>query len=380
MHGFSGALLNAVALGEDGSLLYPAAKVVVSQRAGRQAFLHGAHEARVSCLCAHPSGRVFASGEAGARPLVVVWAERDMATLLSLRTRLGGVRALSFSDKGELLAALGNDGGVLVLDWRLRLVLVSAACAGARCMGFLPAHVLALGGPFGVRFWTLSGRNHSSQRALWGRVRRVAVRAVCALASGLCATGAADGSIMIWRDCRLVANLAVDAAPPLAPYPHAAPVQCLLATRGQTRGQALADTLVCGDAAGCVSVWEVQADGASGRLLRALSVCDLPPRPRDPCVTSLCAREDRLVVGLRGCEILDLSLEAGGAPSQRLVCAHSGEGELLAMDSHPTLPLVATLGDDLSLRCWALPHALLSFTFLAVRGPHLWRNLELTVP
>ncbi len=57
------------------SIVYNAASmaVVYNKGAGKQQFLKGAHTDEVVSICCHPAGQIFATGEAGRQPSIIIW-------------------------------------------------------------------------------------------------------------------------------------------------------------------------------------------------------------------------------------------------------------------------------------------------------------------
>lgn len=47
--------------------------VVYNKGAGKQQFLKGAHTDEVVGICCHPAGQIFATGEAGRHPSIIIW-------------------------------------------------------------------------------------------------------------------------------------------------------------------------------------------------------------------------------------------------------------------------------------------------------------------
>ena len=47
--------------------------VVYNKGAGKQQFLQGAHTDEVVSICCHPAGQIFATGEAGRQPSIIIW-------------------------------------------------------------------------------------------------------------------------------------------------------------------------------------------------------------------------------------------------------------------------------------------------------------------
>jgi microtubule-associated protein-like 6 len=47
--------------------------VVYNKGAGKQQFLRGAHTDEVIGIACHPAGQIFATGEVGRQPSIVIW-------------------------------------------------------------------------------------------------------------------------------------------------------------------------------------------------------------------------------------------------------------------------------------------------------------------
>ena len=71
-----------------GEIVYPAAAlaVVYSKSAGKQRFLQGAHTDEIIGIAAHPSGQIFATGEYGRNPAIIVWDATDMRYFITVST------------------------------------------------------------------------------------------------------------------------------------------------------------------------------------------------------------------------------------------------------------------------------------------------------
>ena len=105
-----------------GAIVFHAASlgVVYSKSLGKQRFLQGVHSDDIIGMAAHPSCQIFATGETGRIPKIVVW---NAETMLTCNTIVGvhrrGVPLLAFNDGGNLLASVGLDKQhtLLVHDW-----------------------------------------------------------------------------------------------------------------------------------------------------------------------------------------------------------------------------------------------------------------------
>ena len=145
VHGYRGHdCRHNVAFSADGDAVYPAASVVVlaGVRPGgkRQQRFFRRHTDDVLCLAAHPSRRIFASGQKafargghGRSAPVLVWSI-DSLELVTPSCRLRGVHenavtSVAFSPDGERLLSAGLDTmhSVAVWDWRQGTLLLRQA-------------------------------------------------------------------------------------------------------------------------------------------------------------------------------------------------------------------------------------------------------------
>ena len=101
---------NNVRYSAAGSVVYTAAAVgiVYSKSAGKQKFFLGAHSDDIISLAAHPSGQLFATGETGRQPSIIVWSSQDVHTVARMDcSHKLGIPLLSFNSRGDLLASVG---------------------------------------------------------------------------------------------------------------------------------------------------------------------------------------------------------------------------------------------------------------------------------
>jgi WD40 repeat protein len=87
---------------------------------GKQRFLQGAHTDDIIGIASHPSGQLFATGETGRQPCIIVWNSQDMRSIARLEcSHRVGIPLLAFNSKGDLLASVGldDDHTLVVHDW-----------------------------------------------------------------------------------------------------------------------------------------------------------------------------------------------------------------------------------------------------------------------
>ena len=77
------------------------------------------HTAPVTVLALSRSGQRMASAQTSPRPTIRVWNFTRARSLAVLGAHASGLTALSFSDDGRMLVAMGNDarGRVLLVVW-----------------------------------------------------------------------------------------------------------------------------------------------------------------------------------------------------------------------------------------------------------------------
>ena len=251
------------------AIVYNAASIAVvyNKGAGKQQFLKGAHTDEVIGIAAHPAGQIFATGEAGRKPSIIVWFvyiiccmvvvnvasyyyycyyctrnSKEMQVLSRIHgSHERGVPLLAFNSNGKVLASIGLDGnstlclhewlkGVEILRTPTNKGKVLALCflendaaesidtistlSPSRFTASvnngpnirLDRDIVVTAGERHLQFWWTQGQNVQSQRALWGKYRkakRSTIMCVASGSSGICVTGSANGGIMIWDKFRV---------------------------------------------------------------------------------------------------------------------------------------------------------------------------------
>ena len=308
------------------------------------------HADAVLCCAAHPSAALFATGEAGAAPRVLVWsalapAQGPVARLPRTALRCG-VQALTFSRDGTLLAAADcSPGGCVValFRWASAELLAGAptGCEAVLQLSWSPFQDYFVS--TGLRhcaFWATDPlRSVRAQFAppappgAGGGARPAVARAVaqtclcCAFpGADVSAVGGADGSVFLFRGAQLLA---------CAPKAHSV-THCLVARR---------DCLVSAGREGSVRFWAPDLSAC----LRTLQLEH--PLAFGACVNSLAAVPGtaQLLAGTRSGEVLEVD---SGTGASRLLLQGHGRGGVTALAAHPTQPRFASAGGDGTLRLW----------------------------
>ena len=186
-----------------GKIVYAAASIVVAlnKTSGRQSFLQAAHSDEVVSVGAHPNGQIFASGDAGREPVIVIWSSIDMRVIARIENsgHSSGIPLLAFNTQGNLLASVGmDDCNTLVLhDWANGIEIMRTATDKGKifCLAFLsnPTHseegasgsqgssthggehvidTIVTGGHKHLSFWYNNGNNVMTQHGIWGNKKR----------------------------------------------------------------------------------------------------------------------------------------------------------------------------------------------------------------
>eukprot|EP01032_Pedospumella_encystans_P008376 gene8376-9951_t len=285
---------NNVLYSASGSIVYNAASmaVVYNKGAGKQQFLQGAHTDEVVSICCHPAGQIFATGEAGRQPSIIIWNSKEMEVLGKIQqAHSRGIPLLAFNSTGKLLASIGLDEnsslclhewlkGVEILRTPTNKGKVLALCFLASdppsvdgsggnlstgtlsnlanpTVGSTARDIVVTAGERHLQFWWAQGQNVQSQRALWGRYRKAKRSTIMCVASAnadICITGNASGGLVIWEKFKAVCDVreyiaqhespehmhvdphdpSVDhSMEPVGGYPHKSTIQCIYAIPGR---------------------------------------------------------------------------------------------------------------------------------------------------
>ena len=328
------------------------------------------HADDITCLARHPEGAVFATGEAGASPRVLVWSCESMRVLAELAGfHRQGILGLAFSASGQYLATMGGNEShtVAIYDWQAE-ALVSCYNVGAGCVAQLAWS------PFDNMLVTVGQRVLSFVTTVPNVLAKGAVLAprrgvvsphgkmqtfLCVAFAGVGTSivGARDGSLYVFigYSAKLVKKGAHQPAPKGGPMSGG--VQSVTVV-----GDLVASGGGLGD--GSLKLWAKNNLQHLGTVMLPHTLPDLGS------VRSIYGdSEAHILVGTKLGEIFEVE---GGAVKQ-LVSGHgrvkvrtadAGKGskkgvksfklfsDICAVAVHPTAALLATGSDDGTLRLW----------------------------
>lgn len=355
VHGYAGQSSHSnVRYNANGEIVYPAASIGVTlDKVNFSQRFMAEHTDDVTALAMHPDTVLAATGQSGKTPLLIVWDTTTSQTCRSLALNKGGraVSVIAFSPDGKLLAAAAQDDEhtLHIFDWKESKLLnrVTGARSKLLALSFAPAGAqvsLMSSGVDHFCVWTLAGRNLSGKKGLFGAVSRKQTLTAAAwigdAENGFVGVlGAHDGKLYKTDGGRRLTD-GVDM--------HFGPVTTLYAFK------ALEEEGPCLVSAGLDGKIFMLDAAFEQKLSFDMS------KPEYNCfkrgVSSVCLNADgrKVLVGTLGSEIFELSTADetdmnGGA----LVTGHCKD-ELWGLAVHPHQEEFCTVGDDKTLRVWAI--------------------------
>ncbi|OWZ14376.1 Microtubule-associated protein [Phytophthora megakarya] len=338
-------------------IVFPTGCIAVSydRREHRQQF-YTEHTRPIYCLAISPCGGFVASGEicaqnfAHERPRIHIWEPATCTRVTELIPfHNKAVTALSFSaPDGKLLAAVGQDefhslavyrsasghwfDGTLLANSRATRHAVFFVCfteephSAGGCR-------LVSGGDNHVLFWKMTPPALTAQDGIFGaRAHRQPVLCGTSM-GGLVVTGCASGHLYAWEACAVARVIPA----------HTGGVYAIHST---TSGCAT------GGRDGHVKLWA----RTTLTPLADFDIAGCQPAPQNAVLRSVYwdVAEDRLLIGTKGAEILELSRLTGNSIS--VSEGHFDHtAQLQGLTAHPLRPeLVATAGGDHTVRMWHL--------------------------
>jgi WD40 repeat protein len=322
----------------------------------RQRFFRG-HERDVTAIAIHPVGNVAASGDSGPLPVILVWDISSLDVLARITDLHDvGIAALCFAGNGNRLVTIGRDvkTTVAVWDWKNKKKAFVAQATLSMEKVFVCAcnpvdDTIVVAGSRRLKFFrlVLSGTGQRVIQQTSASVSRMTSNASAAShpshlcvaftqstdsifkqfeysQSGLILTGASNGTIYLWKK---------DANEDSIVAAHKGPVLGLASFKE--------GFMSCG-ADGRIRIWNngLQPTNSHdiGAYLRS-----------DQMVNAISIKGGRVAIGTKTSIILELEEDIG-----RFTIVLSGHvmPSVNAVIAHPTRSIVATGGDDSTVRMW----------------------------
>eukprot|EP01029_Cantina_marsupialis_P014635 TRINITY_DN32098_c0_g1_i4.p1 TRINITY_DN32098_c0_g1~~TRINITY_DN32098_c0_g1_i4.p1 ORF type:complete len:1031 (+),score=348.41 TRINITY_DN32098_c0_g1_i4:513-3605(+) len=329
-----------------GSIIYPAAGVCISYAPvpHTQEYMMS-HSDDVTCLALHPSGRIAASGEIGAKPRLVIWNCETMETCATFKGHRRNIVCLSFSESGDMVMSVGHDDDftLMVHDWNNEALVGKTKTSKKKVLDCsFGASMMCTCGVNHVNFWRIKDGALSRVRGLFGKVPVQTAICCVMISDTLAVTGMARGQIYIWRftrSQRFAVAKVIQA--------HSAAVNCMTYD---------GNYLFSGSKDGVAKTWKMGRGGLTTASEDIdLKTVDIPAvldckkaQEKDAfSIRSISSRNGRLLIGNRSSQLLELDVHKnlnvkveGHYRNELWGLCNVGEDKMI------------TAGDDKSVRLW----------------------------
>ena len=290
------------------------------------------HADDIVCMARHPKGSIFATGEVGRNPRLIVWSSDDVKKPLAILQGFlkKAVVSCTFSRDGALLCAVGADSNhsLVVYRWQTGTMLASSKGSPEKIVSVnwspFQDYVVTCGIKH-LAFWSTSP--FESRKAVLNKKGKMQTM-LCSCFPGPDTTvvGTQDGSLYLFKGYQLATNMR---------KAHAV-THAVHATR---------DMVISGGKEGKVKFWTVD-------LMQCLKEMVIShPQAIGSCIKSLHLSGSMLLLGTRSGEIYEMDTTSY---SHELLLQGHGYGTIWGLATHPSEHQMVTVGDDCTVRVWDL--------------------------
>jgi microtubule-associated protein-like 6 len=288
------------------------------------------HTDDILCLARHPNGNIYASGEVGRNPKLIVWTTEDprkpLAVLQGFLKK--AIVSCTFSRDGTLICAVGADShhSLVIYRWQTGQMLTSSKGSAEKIVSVAWSPYQDYVVTCGVKhlmFW--STQPFEPRKALFNRRGKIQTM-LCSCFPGPDTTvvGTQDGSLYLFKGYQLATNMR----------------KCHQVTHAV---HATRDVVVSGGKEGKVKFWTIDLS----QCLREVQINH--PQALSSCIKAMHLMGSMMVIGMRTGEVYEMDTTSYDFT---LLLQGHGYGTIWGLATHPGEHQMCTVGDDCTVRIW----------------------------
>lgn len=288
------------------------------------------HTDDVLCCARHPTGSIFATGEVGRNPKLIVWSSDDPRRPLAILQGFlkKAIVSATFSRDGTLLCAVGADANhsLAVYRWQTGTMLASSKGSPEKIVSVswspFQDYVVTCGVKH-LMFWSTSP--FVARKALFSKRGKIQTMLCCCFPGpDTTVVGTQDGSLYLFKGYQLATNMR----------------RCHQVTHAVS---ATRDVVISGGKEGKVKFWTID-------LMQCLKEVEINhPQAMSGCIKAMHLSGSMLVVGIRTGEIYEMDTTSY---TYTLMLQGHGYGTIWGLATHPGEHQMCTVGDDCTVRVW----------------------------